>query len=149
MKKRYSFPWPASLTGMLGCILLASFSFLPGGDSYTISINGEQIIQHYVFSKNPVPNLPLNVKSNDTISVYYSECGKIGTARMLSLRDEKGSVLREWKFKDALSEHTAMHLRANELEAKGKSLFLFYSSKEVTKAQQLAKLVANATGVTK
>lgn len=133
-----------SLMWVAMCASLFSFSKI-GGDSYSIQLNEKQILQHYVHSKAPTPSFSLNQSSpNDQLAVYYSECGKIGKERKLSIWDEKDNVLKEWQFTNVTGEHTPMNLKAKDILAmkqKGSNkLKLVYSSLEVTKGRVLATI---------
>jgi hypothetical protein len=116
-------------------------SFLPfrGGDSYTISVNGKQVIQYYVFSKEKLPSLTLT-GADDQLSVFYSECGKIGTDRKLSVRDDQNKILKEWKFANVVDEHTPMKISAKDITAKG-NIGLYYTSEEVKTPRKLVNLI--------
>lgn len=124
---------------------LFSFSTI-GGDRYTIHLNGKQIIEHFVHSKEAIPGFSLDqAAAKDQLSVYYSECGKIGTSRKLSVKDDKGIVLASWQFENAVQEHTPMNFKAKEiiaLKQKGyNSVKIFYSSREISKGQLLATII--------
>lgn len=120
-------------------LMLSSFSLKRGGDSYTISVNGKQVIQYYVYSKEKLPSLTLNANTKDELAVYYRECGKIGTSRKLSIRNDQNKILKEWKFVDSLGEHSAMTVSAKEISGKG-SLGLFYTSDEVSTPRKLVSI---------
>jgi hypothetical protein len=133
-----------SLVGVALCVTLFSFSKI-GGDSYTIHLNNKQLLQYYVHSKAATPTFSL-AQSNgtDQLSVFYSECGKIGKERKLSLLDEKDNTLAEWRFANApADEHTPMTCKAKEILAfkqKNSKVKLFYSSNEVSRRQLLATI---------
>ena len=143
MKKIFALTTLARVAGVMCCLALASFSFIRGGDSFTILQNDTQVVKYSLFSKDPLPSLTVNVSTQDQYSVYYSECGKIGTSRALSIRDEKGSVLREWKFANSLSEHTPMIIKAKDLALKGQNLGMYYTSNEVHNPRKLVNLIIN------
>jgi hypothetical protein len=131
-------------TLVLGTILVA-FAPLRGGESFTLHINNKQVVEHYFTSKAATPSVSLaDVSANDQISVYYNECGKIGTNRKLMLKDEQGRVLKEFSFADASGEHTPMTVRASEIMAFKKSdrssVSLVYASKLVSMGRVLASL---------
>lgn len=133
-----------SVMALLLCTALLSFTRI-GGDSYTIHVNGKQIIEHYVFSKNELPKLNFTAAtSRDQLTVFYSECGKIGKSRRLSITDEKGDVLKEWSFADSTDEHVPMACSVNDILNLKKSvsgLKLVYTSREVSKGQVLASVI--------
>lgn len=127
------------------CVTLFSFSKI-GGDHYTIHLNDKQILERFVYSKEAIPSFSLDqAAANGQLSVYYSECGKIGTARKLSVKDDKGNVLAGWQFENAVQEHTPMNFNVKDilaLKQKGSNnVKLFYSSREVSKDRLLATIV--------
>jgi hypothetical protein len=127
------------------CTILFSFADVnPGGESYTIYLNDKLLIEKHVTSKATVlPTIMLEgAKPGDRLKVYYNECGKIGTNRRLSLKDEKGNLLKEFRFNDATGEHTPLSCLAGDvqkLRTKGNpTLKLYYSSKLVSPEIALA-----------
>lgn len=126
---------------VIGTSLLA---FTPlGGESFSLHINGKEVIEHYFTAKATTPTVALNPDmANDQVSVYYNECGKIGTNRKLMLKDAQSRVLKEWRYDNAINEHTPMTFRVNEIVAYKTSapLSLVYSSKEVSKQRLLTIL---------
>jgi hypothetical protein len=121
-------------------LVLSSFAIKRGGDSYTISVNGKQVVQYFVLSKETLPELKINANSQDKLSVYYSECGKIGTSRKLSVRNNHGQIIKEWKFANTLDEHTPMMVNAKEIIVSD-NMGLYYESKEVTTPRKLVNLM--------
>lgn len=138
----------ATLTGIVSVglfLVLTSFVLKRGGDSYTLSINGNQVIQYYFASKKPLPSLSVNPNAKDKVEVYFSECGKIGASRKLFIRNQSGKILKEWKFGEALNEHTPMTFSSNEISGSG-DLGLYYTSATVNEPRKLVSLkIADAT----
>ena len=134
----------AGLAGIALCFTLFSFASRFGGDSYTIFLNDKQVAQRYVASKMGIPSLSLDTNnSNDQLSVYYSECGKIGKARTLSIRNDQNKMLKEWKFADVGDDHTPMAMKSKEIAAlaqDGSKLSVYYSSEQVPDGRLLANL---------
>ena len=128
------------MAGVALCFMLASFSFMRGGDSYSILLNNKEVAKYYVFSKDPLPSLSLEANASSQLSVYYSECGKIGTSRKLSLRDEQNKILKEWKFTDVLNVNTPMTVKASEFGVTANQLSLYYTSAVVPDGRKLADL---------
>lgn len=128
-----------------GLILM---SFVPlGGESFTLHINGKEVLAHYFTNKAVTPTVALNPASvTDKVSVYYNECGKIGTSRRLILKDGQNKVLKEWTYANVSGEHTPMSFTVNELVTfKTSGPFkLIYSSKEVAREQLLALLTLDS-----
>ena len=132
------------LVGTALCAVLFSFSTLIGGDSFTIHVNGKQVVQYYVYSKATLPSVSLDQSTANEVSVYYSHCGQIGKGRNLSVKDEKQKVLKVWRFDDVIGD-TPMTIKATDIiglySAGTNSLNLFYSSHELPEGRQLATLV--------
>lgn len=128
------------------CGILFSFSKI-GGDSYTIHVNEKQILERYVHSNSATPSFSLGQSNtNDQISVYYNECGRIGKERKLSIRDEKDVILKEWQFANVTGEHTPMTCKAKDIIAlrkNGSKLRLFYASKVTSNGMLLATIEVN------
>ncbi len=133
-----------SLQALIVCSALFSFSTFRGGDSYTIHVNNKQLVQYYVASKEATPKISLDQNANDKLSVFYSECGKIGQSRKLTLKDQQDNVLKEWSFANVTGEHTAMICNSKEIFTANKnkvnSLKLYYSSREVSKERLLVTI---------
>ena len=133
------------------CAILFSFSSRPGAHSFEIYVNNKLVLQHYVNDKKEVPSLPLNQDADqDQLSINYSHCGQIGTARNIIIKDEQNKVLKEWHFADAAAGvKSPMKCKVKDIVALGNShntLNLFYSSKELSKDQLLASIhLANKT----
>lgn len=127
-------------------VVLSSFTVRLGGESYTIHLNNKLVAEHYLTSKAVTPSITLYQSgSNDELSIYYNECGRIGTERKLTIKDDNNQVLKTWDFANASGEHTPMICKVKdilELKQKGdNSVRLFYTSKEVTSERLIATLV--------
>ena len=144
MKKLFQRPALVGIASVMLFIVLSAFVVKRGGDSYTISINGKQVIQYYVLSKEALPSLAISPNSEDKLSVYFNECGKIGKSRSLSVRDDHGNVLKEWKYANALDEHTPMTISSGEIIVKG-NVGLYYTSATVVNPRKLVTLVTGNT----
>lgn len=134
---------------MLGIMLMA-FTF--GGDSFTIHLNNKQVIEHYVHSKKETPTLQLAPDEKGSLTVFYSECGKIGTARTIILKDDEQNTLKTWKYADTLADHKPMEISVSELQThltKEKALNLVYQSREVKKEILLVTITAQKNVLTK
>jgi len=109
---------------------------LGGVDSYRIYLNNKLILQQYVGRPLDLESLPLSAaNSNDKLVIYYNHCGAIGKGRSISIKDEKGVVLKEWKFADAASSDpktdAGMTIPVKEilaLQEKGRGLAMYYSA---------------------
>lgn len=115
--------------------LLASFAPF-GGEGFTMHVNNKLLVENYFTSKSSTPRVSLGALTDkDQISIAYNECGKIGTNRSLTLKNEAGKVLKEWKFADSPTVAAPMSIQANEIlkfkKENHKILTLTYSSKVV------------------
>jgi hypothetical protein len=146
MKKLFQSSIMAGIAVVALALLCSSFVMRRGGDSYTISVNGKQVAKYYVASKETLPSVTIG-SSDDQIEVYYSECGKIGTSRMLSILNDKNQKLREWTFANALYEHTPMTISFKEVKSTQK-MELYYSSALVSTHRKLANLVMKQSSQT-
>lgn len=147
MKKIFKHSTPIGIVGVLVVLLLSSFALRKGAHSYSLSVNGKEVGQYYVGAKKPMPSITLT--ASDKLSVYYNECGKIGSSRGLSVRDDQNKILKEWKFDDNQEEHTPMTIITQGLR-RNTQIGLYYTSRDVTTPQKLATLSidnnATATG---
>ena len=132
-------------------LLLSSFSNKMGGDSFAVYINKKLVIQQYVLKGEAVKSLQLDQANyNDEIEVSYSHCGRIGTGRIISLRDSQNKILKEWRFQDTPDTKTNMGCNVKDILSVqklngGSTLQLYYSSNELPDGRLLASIVtANA-----
>jgi len=122
-----------------------------GGDSYTIYLNGKQMMKQYVTQPLSLASLPVNdLKATDVLVVYYSHCGTIGKDRSISVKDEHGTVLRQWKFADVAGKDNGMQIpvkELQELQKKNAHISLYYASQQLPAGRMLTGL-GGRTGVT-
>ena len=140
MKRAISLFTAASVL-MIGAALI-SFTSNKGGDWLEISAGGKQILQQFFHSDKSVKTLQLNqVVADDKIEVFYSHCGVTGKARVLTVKDNKDNVLKNFKFADVKSGRDNMSFRLKDVQKKGiNSLKLYYTSKEMPEGKLLAVL---------
>ena len=132
------------IAGLVLCSFLFSFSPV-GGEGFTVHLNNKLLVEHYFTAKSVTPVLTLDRASvNGELAIYYNECGQIGKHRSLTIKDEKGLVLKEWSYTDATKEHTPMYAKVKDILAlKHKSsgaLKLFYFSQRVSDGRLLATI---------
>jgi hypothetical protein len=129
--------------------LIFSFSGKKGGDSFQIYVDGKLVVEQYVSIAKGVQTLQLaQIASKERIDVYYSHCGKTGTARVISIKNADNKTLKNWKFADA-AEKSAMTCQIKDILAlqkdKTAKLNLYYTSKEMPEGRLLA--VINSSNV--
>jgi hypothetical protein len=85
----------------LAVALIAStftfWSFMPGGDSYSVYLNPKRIFTTFEHSKT-LTSKPVDLSldnMNDKLVVEYSQCSAIGTGRCILIKDEKENLIKE------------------------------------------------------
>ena len=144
MKKIIRFTSPLLLIVL--CAVLFSFAPLPGAHNYQVYLDGKLVIEQYADSRTLVPSLPIDPQADSKeLSIRYSECGRTVNERALSIKDDGGKILKEWKFEGASKGlENPMSIKVKELVAlkqkNSNSLKLYYSSREFPAGQQVASL---------
>jgi hypothetical protein len=123
-----------------------------GVDSYRIYLNNKLILQQYVGQPLKLESLELGAaNANDELVIYYSHCGATGRSRSISVKDANGSILKEWKFKDAAVRNSenvpagddAMVIPVKEileLKAKHAGLTLSYFAQQLPAGRMLTRI---------
>ncbi len=130
---------------ILALFLVGSVAFLPsamaGTDSYRLFLDGKLIMSQYVGQPLSLITLPLpEANGKGDLVIYYSHCGATGKDRSITVKDEKGTVLKVWKFEDATRKEDGMHIPVKELlalEKTGRQLSLCYSSQQLPEGRLL------------
>ena len=137
----------ATKTFLLLALSAFLFSFIRfGGDTFRIYVDKKLVIDQPLHNYASIKNLQLDPNNpNGLVEVYYNHCGQIGKARHLQVRDENNRILKEWVFADGKGEKDFMSCRVKDLldlqKANAKSqLNLYYTSKEMSKAQRLVSV---------
>src|SRR5690242_6660638 len=136
-------------------LFLTTFSFaaIAGGDTYEIYLNNKLVFKQRVLNTSAVDLNSLQLTKanyNDELEIYYSHCGVTGTGRSIELKDDKGNVLKEWKFKDASGNNASMTIPVKEIlelqkSNPGVALNLYYfSSKYLPKGRMIASIKLSA-----
>jgi len=140
-----------TITSLLVVVSVALFSFgkLPGGDSFQVYLNGRLVLDKALYKNKDIQNLELLQASvNDKVEIYYSHCGQTGTNRSITAKDEQQKVLKTWRFADATGKNMLLHLQElRDLQKKGGSIALYYSSKELPAGQELASVSVNSRSI--
>jgi len=121
----------------------SSFSSTWGGDHYRVYVNNKLVTEQFVYAQKSVPAIQLDQRSQgDQVTVYYSHCGRVGTARHLTFKDGS-KELKTWSFADAAVD-VPMTCKAKDifgLEKGAARLGMYYSSKELPAGRLLATVV--------
>jgi len=123
---------------------LSSFYRPVGMDSYKVYLNDKMLFKQYLSKDAPMQSISLNENSNsDKLTIYYDHCGRIGTARTLSLTDGE-QVLKKWDYQDTQSvDASGMSCKVSDIKSHqkaGKSLKLIYAATELSTAIQLVTI---------
>ena len=149
-------PWyRLSLGIVMGIITLsmglASFSKEKGGDYFEIYLNNRLVIQQVLHSDKNVKQISLQQSNyNDQIKVVYSECGRIGQERKITIKDGQNRVIKQWSFENGTKTAKEMTFKAKDILdlKKGDAVLqLVYSSKELSKGQILASIATPKTSI--
>lgn len=140
------------LASKILCVLLLSFFFQSfsgpnGGDYYKVLLNKKLLIEQYLTQPVSMKTISLTASNkDDQLTVYYSHCGTAGKTRTVSVRNESGTVLKEWKFADSKTLELQLPVKDILNAAKKGNLFLYYASKEIPSGKQL--LIVDLSGKT-
>jgi hypothetical protein len=117
---------------------LFSFSFKPGGDSFSVYLNDKLLLQQFVHLKEKPKTISLQQASSaDVLRIHYSHCGKMGVARNLFLKDDQNRTLKAWKFENSEDgDKGAMTVQAADIATIQKKngfrkMSLIYSSEQL------------------
>ena len=151
-------PWIRQSMGIvLGIITLSmtlvSFSKVKGGDYFEIYLNNRLVVQQVLHSDKNVKQLSLQKSNyNDQLKVVYSECGRIGQERKITIKDGQNRVIKQWSFVNGTKTAKEMTFKVKDILdlKKGDAVLqLVYSSKELPKGQVLASITTSNNNHTK
>lgn len=136
-------------TLLTSSFISSGFTSKFGLDKYEVYLNNRLLMRRYVNEPLDLRVLQLEKASpTDYLQISYSHCRKnngAGTGRSLTLKDENGQALRQWKFADASGNEIKMSLAVKDLQQlatknAGHQLILYYSSQELNKGEMLAMI---------
>lgn len=139
------------------CLTVFMDTAKAGLDYYEIYLGKKMLFQRYVNKPLSLESLPLSgANTNDQLVIHYYQCnapGKLGTKRVITLKDDSGKTIKEWKFADAQASNAGMEIPVKELlqlekTSKGKLLALFYTAEGRPEGEKLASLPASSKAVT-
>lgn len=118
-----------------------------GIDSFEIYLNNKLLMRHMLTEPLTLKTLKLTEENtSDQLRIVFTQCqapGKTGRNRKISLIDEQGAVVKEWKFRDS-AKNDAMVIPVKELLAAQKDqegkLILSYTADNYGRQQQLASI---------
>ncbi len=133
---------------------LFSFNAKAGGDSYEIYLNSKLILKQYLTQPLNISSLQLGKEnSEDRLVIFYSHCGQTGRGRSIAIKDEKGKILKEWRFTNSTGSNKNMIIPVKELLQAAKTnsssrLQLYYAAQELTKELMLTSLHLGESSLT-
>jgi hypothetical protein len=144
---------PAVFLSLLLTISTALFSFSStknnfGGEGFEVYLNDKLVLQQYGKEMNQIKNLQLDQSaSNGQLSIRYYHCGKPGTSRIVTIKDEQNVVLKEWKFGDAKDASAKVSCSVRDILTlpkikAGKKVNLYYAAGELPNGRLLATLTS-------
>lgn len=128
------------------CAVLFSFAPLPGAHNYQVYLDGKLVLEQYTDFKKEAPAIPIDPQGDyKELSIRYSECGRVVNARVISVKDEAGKLLKEWKFEGSSKGlENPMTVKMKDVIAlkpkNSNSLKLYYASREFPEGHHFASL---------
>lgn len=147
LRQTFKPAWAAVFAGIV--LLLQSFAVNRGTDIFEIYLNNKLLLQQVASKSFTLQSLQLNKSNiNDELVIYYNHCGESGKHRSIAIRDDKGKIIKEWKFADASEVRSAMRIPVKELLQLDKNiahsnLTIFYSVQQLPKGRNLSALQLN------
>ena len=134
-----------------GLILIAALSLfmlsaaVPGGqDHYKVYLGKKLILDRVVTEPLTLKSLALDkANAEENLTVVYRHCHMTANDRRIQLKNDKGEIVKEWKFPDITNVDKPMTISVKELlslQKKNNSLTLYYISKQAPKGQLLVGL---------
>lgn len=128
---------------------LSSFAPAFGGEGYRITVNGKLVLESYGADVTKAKTLQLDQYPNGAeLKVYYYHCGKLGKNRVITIRNDKNTVLKQWKYRDVNDVNSEMTCGVSDiisLQKGSENLYLYYNSTELPTERLLVSIQTNAT----
>jgi hypothetical protein len=131
-----------SIAGLAILALLASFTHRPGGEGFEIYVDNQLLVQRFGNEMNAVQPVSLSNRESSKLYIKYFHCGKTGTNRSITVKDNRNNTLHQFRFEDSRAASGVMMLEVKDIRALVKdantSLQLYYSSGELPAGRMLA-----------
>lgn len=124
---------------------LLSFTTKPGGEGFEIFLNNKLLLQRFGNQMSQPRTIQLTQGSpDDELVIKYHHCGQVGKNRVLTIKDGKDKVLKEFRY--ANSNNTGgMLCKAKDIislkKGNNSELKLYYTSSQVPDSRLLASIV--------
>lgn len=123
---------------------LLSLSPKPGGEGFEIYLGNKLLTQQFGSKVSETKSFQLTQASyNESLVIKYYHCGKTGTNRVVTIKDDQNKIVKVFHYKDAISSVQSIAVPVKDLIGlkKGNVTFnLFYSSDELPAGRMLAHL---------
>jgi hypothetical protein len=133
--------WAKSLV-LISLLTAVAFTSKAGGDVFEIYLNNTLLVRQMMWKPLDIKNLALtNANINDRLVIYFNHCGTTGKGRNITMKDEKGNVIKKWNFADATDAKGPMVIPVKEilqLEKSNHQLNMVYTCKEYPRGQLLS-----------
>jgi hypothetical protein len=122
------------------CAGLFSFNSPRGGDSVEVYLNNKLVFKQHMYGDKKIGEISLDQANySDELKVVYSECGRIGQGRRITVKDHQNKTVKELNFADGSSTPKGMIFKVKDLlDLKKGKMNLYYTSRELTKEQLIA-----------
>ncbi len=135
-----------SLAGIFCLAATFAFSPKPGGEGFEIFLGPRLLTQQFGSKVSEVKIIRLNyADAKEDLVVKYYHCGQTGKHRVITIRDEKSNLLKEFRFADGNGTVQAMSVKVQDIlnlkKGNDVQLKLYYASTELPGGRQLASLV--------
>lgn len=128
----------------LMALMICCMSAFAGGEYYQVYLNKKLLFVKHISEPVSVMNLLNKTTPSDVLVIQYSHCGQRGKDRHVSLKDEKGNVVKDWAFSNSKEDMAIPAREITALQQKYGLLTLSYSSAELPNGRTLASLKNNA-----
>ena len=119
-----------------------------GGEGFEVYINNKLVLQQFGEKMNSVKTIQLDQSaSNGQLAIRYFHCGQPGKSRVVTIKDEKNIVLKQWKFGDTKDASAKLCCNVKDILAlpklqSGQKVNLFYASSQLPNGRMLATLTS-------
>ena len=117
-----------------------------GGEGFEVYLNNKLVIQQFGEKINDVKSVQLDQNaSNGQLAIRYFHCGHPGKSRVVTIKDEKNVVLKEWRFGDTKDAAAKLCCNVKDILAlpkikAGNKVNLYYTSSQLPNGRLLAVL---------
>ena len=117
----------------------------PGGDIFEVYIGKEMLIQQALHNENGIKQITLRAdQKSEKMSIRFYHCGKSGTQRSITFRDQNDRVLKTLNFSEPKSSSSVMSFPISDIvrfkSEQNASIRIYYASAELPKGKWLVSV---------